>query len=125
MDSSRGPASIFTQANALLRKNLCVQKQNLKTNIGITFFPILICMLLVVLQNIINSELDKPKYECCCACVQINVDGSCAKKECGIQYSTLEQIGGLLNSQPATVAGPDSGPPCRFPGCQDILPAFQ
>ncbi|MEI4889753.1 hypothetical protein, partial [Klebsiella pneumoniae] len=25
MDSSRGPASFFTQANALLRKNLCFQ----------------------------------------------------------------------------------------------------
>ncbi|KAL6599302.1 hypothetical protein ACP70R_045796 [Stipagrostis hirtigluma subsp. patula] len=92
MDSSRGPASFATQANALLRKNLCIQKRNLKTNIGITFFPIIICVLLVVLQNVINSELDKPKYKCGCACVQINGDGSCAKKECGIQYSTLEQV---------------------------------
>ncbi|KAL6846315.1 hypothetical protein ACP4OV_023763 [Aristida adscensionis] len=92
MDSPRGPASFATQANALLRKNLCIQKRNLKTNIGITLFPIIICVLLVVLQNVINSELDKPKYKCGCACVQINGDGKCAKKVCGIQYSTLEQV---------------------------------
>ncbi|TVU09304.1 hypothetical protein EJB05_42767 [Eragrostis curvula] len=92
MDSSRGPASFTTQANALLRKNLCLQKRNLKTNIGITFFPILICVLLVVLQNIINNELDKPKYKCGCVCVEVGVDGRCARKQCGIQYSTLDQV---------------------------------
>ncbi|CAD6219606.1 unnamed protein product [Miscanthus lutarioriparius] len=76
MDSPRGPASFATQANALLRKNLCVQKRNLKTNIGITFFPILICVLLIVLQNVINSELDKPKYKCGCVCLETSGDGS-------------------------------------------------
>ncbi|CAL5081098.1 unnamed protein product [Urochloa decumbens] len=93
MDSHRGAASFATQANALLRKNLCVQKRNLKTNIGITFFPILICILLIVLQNVINSELDKPKYKCGCICIETSVDGRCARKECGIQYSTLDQVG--------------------------------
>ncbi|KAG2642997.1 hypothetical protein PVAP13_2KG293500 [Panicum virgatum] len=93
MDSPRGPASFATQANALLRKNLCVQKRNLKTNIGITFFPILICVLLIVLQNVINNELDKPKYKCGCVCLETSVDGRCARKECGIQYSTLDQVG--------------------------------
>ncbi|RLN32903.1 ABC transporter A family member 8-like isoform X1 [Panicum miliaceum] len=91
MDSPRGPASFATQANALLRKNICVQKRNLKTNIGITFFPILICVLLIVLQNVINSELDKPKYKCGCICLETSLDGRCARKECGIQYSTLDQ----------------------------------
>uniref|UniRef100_K3ZQI4 ABC transporter domain-containing protein n=1 Tax=Setaria italica TaxID=4555 RepID=K3ZQI4_SETIT len=93
MDSPRGPASFATQANALLRKNLCVQKRNLKTNIGITFFPILICVLLIVLQNVINSELDKPKYKCGCSCLETSVDGRCVRKDCGIQYSTLDQVG--------------------------------
>nr|CAB3456887.1 unnamed protein product [Digitaria exilis] len=93
MDSPRGPASFATQANALLRKNLCVQKRNLKTNIGITFFPILICVLLIVLQNVINSELDKPKYKCGCSCLETSVDGRCVRKECGIQYSSLDQVG--------------------------------
>ncbi|OEL15595.1 ABC transporter A family member 8 [Dichanthelium oligosanthes] len=93
MDSPRGPASFATQADALLRKNLCVQKRNLKTNIGITFFPILICVLLIVLQNVINNELDKPKYKCGCMCLETGVDGRCARKECGIQYSSLDQVG--------------------------------
>jgi hypothetical protein len=70
-----------------------LQRRNLKTNIGITFFPILICVLLVVLQNIINNELDKPKYKCGCVCVEAGWDGRCARKECGIQYSTIEQVG--------------------------------
>uniref|UniRef100_A0A453KPA5 ABC transporter domain-containing protein n=1 Tax=Aegilops tauschii subsp. strangulata TaxID=200361 RepID=A0A453KPA5_AEGTS len=92
MDSRRRPAGFLTQANALLRKNLCLQKRNLKTNIGITIFPILICVLLLVLQNIINNELDKPKYNCGCACVDTDMYGTCRKRECGVQYSTLEQV---------------------------------
>ncbi|KAL5210010.1 hypothetical protein ABZP36_005633 [Zizania latifolia] len=35
--------------------------RNLKTTLGITVFPILIYVLLVVLQNVINGELDKAK----------------------------------------------------------------
>ncbi|VAI31834.1 unnamed protein product [Triticum turgidum subsp. durum] len=69
-----------------------MQKRNLKTNIGITIFPILICVLLLVLQNIINNELDKPKYNCGCACVDTDMYGTCKKRECGVQYSTLEQV---------------------------------
>uniref|UniRef100_A0ACD5XV67 Uncharacterized protein n=1 Tax=Avena sativa TaxID=4498 RepID=A0ACD5XV67_AVESA len=92
MDSIRRPASFLTQANALLRKNICLQKRNLKTNFGIVFFPIFICVLLVVLQNIINNELDRPKYRCGCACVETGIDGACKRRECGVQYSTLEQV---------------------------------
>ncbi|KAM0864978.1 hypothetical protein ACQ4PT_043551 [Festuca glaucescens] len=92
MDTLRRPTSFLTQANALLRKNLCLQKRNWKTNIGITFFPVIICVLLIVLQNVINSELDKPKYRCGCACVETDINGTCKKRECGVQYSTLEQV---------------------------------
>ncbi|XP_047049444.1 ABC transporter A family member 7-like isoform X3 [Lolium rigidum] len=92
MDTLRRPASFLTQANALLRKNICLQKRNWKTNIGITFFPVIICVLLIVLQNIINSELDKPKYRCGCACVETDINGTCKRRECGVQYSTLEQV---------------------------------
>ncbi|CAM0946658.1 unnamed protein product [Alopecurus aequalis] len=95
MDSpagSRGPAGFATQANALLRKNLCFQKRNLKTNVCITLFPILLCVLLVALQGAIDREIDKPKYRCGCACVDTAADGSCRKTECGIQYSTLDQV---------------------------------
>ncbi|KAM0906093.1 hypothetical protein ACQ4PT_017043 [Festuca glaucescens] len=89
---SRGPAGFATQANALLRKNLCFQKRNLKTNVCITLFPILLCVLLVALQGAIDREIDKPKYRCGCACVDTAADGSCRKTECGIQYSTLDQV---------------------------------
>nr|CAB3480862.1 unnamed protein product [Digitaria exilis] len=93
---SRGPASFLTQANALLRKNLCFQKRNLKTNIGITLFPVLLCVILVVLQGVINRELDKPKYRCGCSCVDPGptaVGDACRRTECGVQYSTLDQVG--------------------------------
>ncbi|XP_052168457.1 ABC transporter A family member 7-like isoform X2 [Oryza glaberrima] len=88
----RSPASFSTQASDLLRKNLCFQRRNLKTNVGITVFPILICVLLVVLQNVINGELDKPKYQCGCECTESDLEGTCLRKECGIQHSTLEQV---------------------------------
>uniref|UniRef100_K3YG46 ABC transporter domain-containing protein n=1 Tax=Setaria italica TaxID=4555 RepID=K3YG46_SETIT len=93
---SRGPASFLTQANALLRKNLCFQKRNLKTNIGITVFPVFLCVILVVLQGVIDRELDKPKYRCGCACVDpgpATVGAACRRTECGVQHSTLDQVG--------------------------------
>ncbi|XP_062196627.1 ABC transporter A family member 7-like [Phragmites australis] len=96
MDSpapSRGPASFLTQANALLRKNLCFQRRNLKTNVGITLFPVFLCVILVVLQGVIDREFDKPKYRCGCACVDPGPGGSCRRTECGVQYSTLDQVG--------------------------------
>uniref|UniRef100_A0A0D3H5X1 ABC transporter domain-containing protein n=1 Tax=Oryza barthii TaxID=65489 RepID=A0A0D3H5X1_9ORYZ len=68
------------------------KRRNLKTNVGITVFPILICVLLVVLQNVINGELDKPKYQCGCECTESDLEGTCLRKECGIQHSTLEQV---------------------------------
>ncbi|PNT68061.1 hypothetical protein BRADI_3g35390v3 [Brachypodium distachyon] len=67
-------------------------KRNLKTNVCITLFPILLCVLLVALQGAIDREIDKPKYRCGCACVDTAADGSCRRTECGIQYSTLDQV---------------------------------
>ncbi|CAL4998484.1 unnamed protein product [Urochloa decumbens] len=93
---SRGPASFHTQANALLRKNLCFQKRNLKTNIGITLFPVLLCVILVLIQGVIDREFDKPKYRCGCACVDPGpaAEGAaCRRTECGVQHSTLDQVG--------------------------------
>ncbi|GFZ07754.1 ABC2 homolog 6 [Actinidia rufa] len=68
-DSSHGRASFWTQANALLRKNLTFQKRNMKANIRLTLFPFLLCLLLVAAQHLIN------------------------KRVCGIEYSTLDQVG--------------------------------
>ncbi|KAJ3683353.1 hypothetical protein LUZ60_013580 [Juncus effusus] len=88
---TRGPASFATQANALLRKNLTFQKRNMKTNIGIISFPIMLCILLVVIQQVINNELDKPKNQCGCTCVPVPGSDTC-QKTCGPQYSTLDQV---------------------------------
>ncbi|XP_037433265.1 ABC transporter A family member 7-like [Triticum dicoccoides] len=95
MDSStglRGPAGFATQANALLRKNLCFQKRNLKTNACISLFPILVCVLLLLLQGAIDRRTNTSKYRCGCACVDTATDGSCRRTECGAQHSTLDQV---------------------------------
>ncbi|KAL2515976.1 ABC transporter A family member 7 [Forsythia ovata] len=91
VDSSNGPASFWTQADALLRKNLTFQKRNMRTNIRLTIFPFFLCLLLVLIQSLVNKELDKPSNRCGCICDDTNGDGQCEKK-CGIEYSTLDQV---------------------------------
>ncbi|XP_030473856.1 ABC transporter A family member 7-like isoform X1 [Syzygium oleosum] len=86
-----GPASFWTQANALLRKNLTYQKRNIKTNIRLISFPFVLCLLLVLIQSLVNHELDKADNKCGCECIDTNGDGQC-EKVCGIQYSTIDQV---------------------------------
>ncbi|XP_058195611.1 ABC transporter A family member 7-like [Rhododendron vialii] len=92
-DSSHGRASFWTRANALLRKNLTFQKRNRKSTIRLILYPFLLCLILVVVQNLINHLLDNAKYKCGCTCIDSNADGQCdsTEKVCGIQYSTLDQ----------------------------------
>ncbi|OIT04890.1 PREDICTED: ABC transporter A family member 7-like [Nicotiana attenuata] len=87
-----GPASFWTQANALLRKNLTFQKRDVKSNIRLLLVPIVLCLLLVLIQNLVNKELDKPSNRCGCKCVDTNGDGKC-EEVCGIEYSDLDQVG--------------------------------
>lgn len=68
------------------------QKRNLRTNIRLVIFPFFLCLLLVLIQSLVNKELDKPSNRCGCTCVDTNGDGQCEKK-CGIEYSTLDQVG--------------------------------
>lgn len=86
----RGPASFGTQANALLRKNATLQKRNMKTNACLIIFPFLLCLMLIILQVVVNNLLNSSKYRCGCKCV--NGTGGC-QEFCGIQYSTLDQVG--------------------------------
>lgn len=65
-----------------------MQKRNLKTNVGIVAFPVMLCVILVVLQGVIDHELDKPEYRCGCTCP--SGGGACV---CGPQHSTLDQVG--------------------------------
>ncbi|XP_050150436.1 ABC transporter A family member 7-like isoform X2 [Malus sylvestris] len=89
-DTSHGPASFWTQANALLRKNLTFQKRNIKQNIRLVSFPILLCLMLVLVQKLVNNELDKAENRCGCSCIDTNGDGKC-EEVCGLEYSSLTQ----------------------------------
>ncbi|KAL3819387.1 hypothetical protein ACJIZ3_005292 [Penstemon smallii] len=88
-DSSNGPASFWTQANALLRKNLIFQRRNIKTNLRLVIIPFILCLLLVLIQSLVNKELDKPSHRCGCTCV--DTGGSQCETRCGIEYSTVDQ----------------------------------
>ncbi|XP_009394058.2 ABC transporter A family member 7-like [Musa acuminata AAA Group] len=87
--SSRGAASFFTQANALLRKNLTFQKRNLKTNIGIVAFPIFLCAVIILIQKVVEEEINKYGHRC-----------GCQGGVCGIQYSSLDQFDACPISSP-------------------------
>ncbi|XP_061353117.1 ABC transporter A family member 7-like isoform X3 [Gastrolobium bilobum] len=86
------PASFWTQANALLRKNLTFQKRNVKTTIRLIMYPFLLCLLLVLIQKLLDIQLDKAKNKCGCICSKTQGD-NCIEKVCGIQYSDLDQVG--------------------------------
>jgi hypothetical protein len=71
---------------------IILQKRNRKATIRLIIVPIYLCLLLSILQRVINSLLDKPKYKCGCKCVNVNGSVPC-QNVCGIQFSTLDQAG--------------------------------
>ncbi|KAK7388960.1 hypothetical protein VNO78_23791 [Psophocarpus tetragonolobus] len=81
-------ASFCTQANALLRKNLTFQKRNVKTNVRLVLFPVILCLLLFWIQSIIDTQIDKPDFKCGCGCGRSS-ESDCpdSEKVCGVQYS--------------------------------------
>ncbi|KAJ7541144.1 hypothetical protein O6H91_10G048600 [Diphasiastrum complanatum] len=83
--------SFATQTNALLRKNLTFQKRNWRTNACLVVFPLQLCIVLVVIQLLINSLIGGSKFSCGCACVPVNGSAGCEKR-CGIQYSDQDQV---------------------------------
>ncbi|KAL0342604.1 UNVERIFIED_CONTAM: ABC transporter A family member 7 [Sesamum calycinum] len=68
-----------------------MQKRNIKTNIRLVVFPFFLCLLLVLIQTLVNNELDKPSNRCGCTCVDTGRNGQCERR-CGIEYSTLDQV---------------------------------
>ncbi|KAK4568288.1 hypothetical protein RGQ29_003889 [Quercus rubra] len=62
---SHGPANFWTQANALLRKNLTFQKRNMKTNIFLICYPALLCILIAVLQHYYNKMVHNETAKQC------------------------------------------------------------
>ncbi|KAF2315949.1 hypothetical protein GH714_040744 [Hevea brasiliensis] len=89
-DTSHGPSSFWTQADALLRKNLTYQKRNAKTNCRLILFPFILCILLVITQSLLDHELNKASRKCGCKDVDINGNGQ-LEKVCGLQYSDAFQ----------------------------------
>ncbi|KAL2614026.1 hypothetical protein R1flu_025718 [Riccia fluitans] len=77
--------TFITQANASLRKSFAFQIRNYQTNVCIITFPVLICLLLLGLQEGVNKLLDVPRFKC--GCQKQNVNGSVAEL-CGLQYTT-------------------------------------
>ncbi|CAI9266699.1 unnamed protein product [Lactuca saligna] len=84
-------SGLWTQCNALFRKNLNFQRRNVKTNLRLILFPLVLCLLLVSLQTIVNIELDKAFLKCGCTCIDKDGDGEC-ERVCGIEYSDLDQV---------------------------------
>ncbi|XP_035822657.1 uncharacterized protein [Zea mays] len=75
---SRGLARFSRQVHALFLKNLSFQRRNARTNAAIAAFPVLLCVLLVSIQHVVDSELERPPFRCGCA----------GADQCGIQHST-------------------------------------
>lgn len=67
-----------------------LQKRSMKTNIRLVLSPIFLCLLLVLIQMVVDNELDKPSNRCGCTCVDTDGNGQCERR-CGIEYSTLDQ----------------------------------
>ncbi|KAK2664002.1 hypothetical protein Ddye_002576 [Dipteronia dyeriana] len=91
MAASLGPATFWTQADALLRKNLTFQKRNVSTNVRLILFPVILCILFVILQNIIDTAMDSDINTCGCTCIKKANNGDCEEEKCGFEYSTLSQ----------------------------------
>ncbi|KAJ4824172.1 hypothetical protein Tsubulata_011903 [Turnera subulata] len=103
-DSSHEASTFWTQADALLRKNLTYQKRNFSANLRLVLFPVVLCLLLVLLQSILDTQLNKSSKKCGCECVDINGDGSC-EKVCGLEFSTTDQ------ARTCSIPSPPAWPP--------------
>lgn len=83
-----------------MNESIYMQKRNLKTNVGMVAFPVVLCVILVVLQGVIDHELDKPEYRCGCTCPAGGGGGGCESPVCGPQQSTLDQVGACAIPRP-------------------------
>ncbi|KDP31225.1 hypothetical protein JCGZ_11601 [Jatropha curcas] len=85
-DASLRPASSWTQADALFRKNLTYQKRKPCSNCILICVPVIVFAMLATIQHYIDSEMSKIGSTCGCASVDINGDGR-REKVCGLQYT--------------------------------------
>ncbi|KAL0729739.1 hypothetical protein Bca4012_025832 [Brassica carinata] len=86
-----GPASFLTQANAILRKNLTYQKRNIWSNVRLIMIPFYLCVVLVGIQALFDSQVNKSlDNQCGCKCIYKTGDEKC-QMVCGVEYSTRDQ----------------------------------
>ncbi|XP_010515085.1 PREDICTED: ABC transporter A family member 8-like isoform X2 [Camelina sativa] len=74
------PACFLTQADALLRKNLVFQRRNIWSNIRLITIPFFLCLLLLVVQMLFDTQFNDVHGQC-----------GCKEKACDLRYSTSEQ----------------------------------
>ncbi|KAL1210259.1 ABC transporter A family member 4 [Cardamine amara subsp. amara] len=85
-------AGFLTRANALFRKNLTFQKRNIWSNVRLIVIPFYLCLLLVGIQVLFDTQVNKSAdNRCGCQCILKNGDGKCERKSCGLQYSSIKQ----------------------------------
>lgn len=54
-ETTRKPASFATQSGALMRKNIIIQKRNMRVNVLLILFPALVCLLLFSLRTCLDK----------------------------------------------------------------------
>ncbi|KAH0870514.1 hypothetical protein HID58_077536 [Brassica napus] len=57
--ADHGQASFWTQANALLRKNLTYQRKHIWTNVRLVLVPLFLCLLLLSIQLLLEAVMSK------------------------------------------------------------------
>ncbi|KAF8081609.1 hypothetical protein N665_0874s0003 [Sinapis alba] len=88
------PASFLTRANALFRKNLTFQKRNIWSNVRLIVIPLYLCVLLVGIQALFNTQVNNSvDNRCGCKCIDEdkNGDSKCERKSCSPEYSSPNQ----------------------------------
>lgn len=82
----RSRASFAFQSNALARKNWAFQKRRWGSNICLFSSPFVICLLLYLLEETINSQLNSRSFRCGCRCL------SCCDWVPVRNYSTISYV---------------------------------
>ncbi|PNX74986.1 ABC transporter A family member 7-like protein, partial [Trifolium pratense] len=71
---------------------LFFQRRNVKTNFRLILSPFFLCILLALLQTLLNKQFDKASNKCGCICTKTQGE-QCLEKQCGVQYSDFDQVG--------------------------------
>lgn len=79
---------------------LVIQKRNVKTNILLILFPLILSVLLISLQSLINHQLNQPESKCGCVCRDNSTTCNDSDKLCGVQYSDQTQMAACAIPQP-------------------------